>query len=90
VRPERRGRNTGIAYVGSFGEGPDTEMTAMGDVVNAIARLSSVAAVGDILMTAPAAASAGPSADTLERLPAAEGQGRGDRRPRREVSAGAR
>ncbi len=61
------GVNTGTAYVGSIGEGPDTEMTAMGDVVNTTARLSSVAAVGEILVTAAAAASAGLSADTLER-----------------------
>lgn len=61
------GVNTGIAYVGSIGEGPDTEMTAMGDVVNTTARLASVAGVGEILVTAAAAASAGLSGDALER-----------------------
>lgn len=61
------GVHTGTAYVGSIGEGHDTEMTAMGDVVNTTARLSSVAAAGEILVTATAAASAGLSGDTLER-----------------------
>jgi adenylate cyclase len=61
------GVNTGTAYVGSVGQGPDTELTAMGDVVNTTARLSSVAAAGEILVTAAAAASAGLSAETLER-----------------------
>ena len=60
------GVNTGVAYVGSIGEGSDTEMTAMGDVVNVTARLSSVAAAGEILVTAAAAAAAG-LADDLPR-----------------------
>lgn len=58
--------NTGTAYVGSIGQGHDTEMTAMGDVVNTTARLSSAAAAGEILVTASAATSSGLSADTLE------------------------
>ena len=53
------GVNTGVAYVGSIGEGSDTEMTAMGDVVNVTARLSSVAAAGEVLVTTVAAAAAG-------------------------------
>jgi adenylate cyclase len=53
------GVNTGVAYVGSIGEGSDTEMTAMGDVVNVTARLSSVAAAGEVLVTTAAAAAAG-------------------------------
>jgi len=53
------GVNTGVAYVGSIGEGSDTEMTAMGDVVNVTARLSSVAAAGEILVTTATAAAAG-------------------------------
>jgi adenylate cyclase len=61
------GVNTGTAYVGSIGEGHDTELTAMGDVVNTTARLASAAAAGEILVTAAAAASAGFSGDTLER-----------------------
>jgi adenylate cyclase len=58
--------NTGNAYVGSIGKGHDTEMTAMGDVVNTTARLSSVAAAGEILVTAATTRIAGLSADALE------------------------
>jgi adenylate cyclase len=53
------GVNTGVAYVGSIGDTSDTEMTAMGDVVNVTARLSSVAAAGEILVTSAAATAAG-------------------------------
>jgi adenylate cyclase len=60
------GINTGTAYVGSIGEGADTELTAMGDIVNTTARLSSVAASGEILVGAAAAGAAGLPAD-LER-----------------------
>ena len=51
--------NTGVAYVGSIGDGSDTEMTAMGDVVNVTARLASVAGAGEVLVTTAAAAAAG-------------------------------
>ena len=61
------GVNTGVAYVGSIGEGSDTEMTAMGDVVNVTARLSSMAAAGEILVTAAASAAASLSADLPRR-----------------------
>ena len=61
------GVNTGTAYVGSVGEGPDTELTAMGDVVNTTARLASAAAQGEILVTAATAVSAGLAADAFER-----------------------
>jgi adenylate cyclase len=60
------GVNTGIAYVGSIGEESDTELTAMGDIVNVTARLSSVAAAGEILVAAAAAVAAG-LATNLER-----------------------
>jgi adenylate cyclase len=53
------GVNTGVAYVGSIGEESDTELTAMGDIVNVTARLSSVAGAGEILVGAPAAVAAG-------------------------------
>lgn len=53
------GVNTGVAYVGSIGDSSDTEMTAMGDIVNVTARLSSVAGAGEILVATPAAAAAG-------------------------------
>jgi adenylate cyclase len=52
------GVNTGLAYVGAVGEGPDTELTAMGDTVNTTARLASAAGAGEILVTATAAANA--------------------------------
>jgi adenylate cyclase len=52
------GVNTGVAYVGSIGEGSGTEMTAMGDVVNVTARLSSAAGAGEILVTTAAATAA--------------------------------
>jgi adenylate cyclase len=45
------GINTGVAFVGSVGT-PDgrTDFTAMGDVVNVTARLSSLAAAGEIII----------------------------------------
>jgi adenylate cyclase len=60
------GVNTGIAYVGSIGEGHDTELTAMGDVVNTTARLASVANAGEVLVTMPAASAAGLATGALE------------------------
>jgi adenylate cyclase len=60
------GVNTGIAYVGSVGEGPDSDLTAMGDSVNTTARLATAAAQGEILVTTAAAASAGISIVGLE------------------------
>lgn len=56
--PVGAGVNTGQAYVGAIGEGPDTELTAMGDAVNTAARLASAAGPGEILITAAAAQSA--------------------------------
>ena len=61
------GVNTGVAYVGSIGDSADTELTAMGDVVNVTARLSSAAAAGEILVTTAAAAAAGLSDDLPRR-----------------------
>lgn len=58
------GVHTGVAYVGSIGDGLDTEMTAMGDVVNTTARLSSAAAAGEILITESSAT--GMRTDDLE------------------------
>jgi adenylate cyclase len=60
------GVNAGVAYVGSIGQGSDTELTAMGDIVNTTARLSSVAGAGEILLTVQAAAKAGISREGLE------------------------
>jgi adenylate cyclase len=61
------GVNTGTAYVGAVGEGHDTELTAMGDVVNTTARLASAAAAGEVLVTTAAAASARLTGESLER-----------------------
>jgi adenylate cyclase len=61
------GVNTGVAYVGSIGDSSDTEMTAMGDVVNVTARLSSVAAAGEVLVTTAAATAAGLPGDLPRR-----------------------
>ena len=61
------GVNSAIAYVGSVGQGMDTEMTAMGDSVNTTARLSSAAAAGEILVPVEAAAKAGVLPNGLER-----------------------
>ena len=61
------GVNTGIAYVGSVGEGPDSELTAMGDAVNITARLASAAGMGEVLVTDGAMASAGMSSEQFER-----------------------
>lgn len=44
------GIGVGVAYVGSVGDGPDTDLTAMGDLVNTTARLASAAAAGEILI----------------------------------------
>jgi len=57
--PIGAGVSTGTAYVGSIGSGSDTELTAMGDIVNTTARLASAAAPGEILVAAAAAAAAG-------------------------------
>lgn len=51
--------STGVAFVGSIGEGPDAELTAMGDIVNTTARLASAAGAGEVLVTTAAAKAAG-------------------------------
>ena len=61
------GVNTDVAYVGSVGQGLDTEMTAMGDAVNTTARLSSLAAAGEILVPIKAAEKANIRSEALER-----------------------
>jgi adenylate cyclase len=61
------GVNSGIAFVGSVGQGPDTELTAMGDAVNVTARLAAEAGAGEILVTAEAAAIAGDVVDREHR-----------------------
>jgi adenylate cyclase len=61
------GVNTGEAYVGTIGEGLDTELTAMGDEVNVAARLASTAGAGEILATEAVIARAGWTGNGIER-----------------------
>ena len=49
------GVHTGVAYVGRVGEGDACDFTAVGDAVNATARLASSAGAGEILVSAAAA-----------------------------------
>ena len=56
--PLGAGVHTGPAWVGAVGEGPRTDLTALGDTVNTTARLASVAGAGEILVSATAAAAA--------------------------------
>jgi adenylate cyclase len=60
------GIQTGNAFVGSVGEAPHTEMTALGDVVNTAARLASAAGAGEILVSREAADAAGLDSGALE------------------------
>jgi adenylate cyclase len=53
------GVHTGVAYIGSVGEPPVTDLTALGDVVNTTARLASAAATGETLVTEAAVLASG-------------------------------
>jgi adenylate cyclase len=55
--PIGAGVHTGIAFVGTIGEGDARDFTALGDSTNATARLASCAGTGEILISAAAAAS---------------------------------
>ena len=57
--PVGAGVHTGIAFVGSVGEGGVTDYTALGDAVNAAARVASMAGAGEVLVTRAAVQSAG-------------------------------
>ena len=61
------GVHTGVAYVGSVGEGAVPEFTALGDIVNTTARLASAAGAGELLVTNAAAAAAHFDTAGLER-----------------------
>jgi len=54
--PIGAGVHTGVAYVGTVGEGDAQDFTALGDAVNTTARLASSAGTGEILVTSAAAA----------------------------------
>ena len=60
--------HAGDAFVGATGPiGAVDDFTALGDVVNATARLASAARAGEVLVSVAAAAAAGTSTDGLER-----------------------
>ena len=50
--PVGAGVHTGVAYVGTIGEGDALDFTALGDSVNTAARIASSAGVGEILVSA--------------------------------------
>jgi adenylate cyclase len=56
--PVGAGVHTGVAYVGTVGEGDARDFTALGDPVNIAARLASEAGPGEILVSFGAAAAA--------------------------------
>lgn len=60
------GVHSGVAYIGSVGEPPITDFTALGDAVNVTARLASAAGAGELLISREAAAAAGLRTDALE------------------------
>lgn len=60
--------HTGEAFVGATGPaGTVNDFTALGDVVNATARLASTARAGELIVSAAAAEAAGTAAEGLER-----------------------
>jgi adenylate cyclase len=64
--PVGAGVHSGTAWFGAIGEGTHVELTAVGDAVNATARLASMAGPGEVLVTGEAAKAAGLD-PTLER-----------------------
>ena len=64
--PIGAGVHTGVAFVGSVGEGDDCDFTAVGDAVNTAARLASSAGAGEVLVSSAAADAAGLDSGDLE------------------------
>jgi adenylate cyclase len=64
--PVGAGVHTGIAYVGTVGEGDTFDFTALGDPVNTAARLAESAAAGEILVSSAAALAAAMDTSGLE------------------------
>ena len=64
--PVGAGVHTGVAYVGTVGEGDARDFTALGDAVNTTARLASSAAAGEILVTSAAASASALDTTGLE------------------------
>jgi adenylate cyclase len=65
--PVGAGVHTGKSFVGSVGEGDARDFTALGDTVNAAARLTGLAGAGEILVSADAAAAGSLESMGLER-----------------------
>lgn len=65
--PVGAGVHTGVAYVGSVGDGSVADFSAMGDAVNTTARLASAAAAGEILVTEEAWKRADAELETTSR-----------------------
>jgi adenylate cyclase len=61
------GIHTGRSFVGSVGVGDAQDFTAVGDTVNAAARLSGLAGAGEVLVSADAATAAGIDTTGLEK-----------------------
>jgi len=61
------GVHTGPSFVGSVGEGDARDFTALGDTVNAAARMSALAGPGEILISADSAAAAALDTSGLEQ-----------------------
>ena len=64
--PVGAGVHTGAAYIGTVGEDEALDFTALGDPVNAAARLSALAGIGEILVSSAAAEAAGLETKGLE------------------------
>lgn len=64
--PIGAGVHTGVAFVGSVGEGDDCDFTAVGDAVNTAARLASSAGSGEILVSTAALTASGLDSSGLE------------------------
>jgi class 3 adenylate cyclase len=59
--------HTGMSFVGAIGEGDARDFTALGDTVNAAARLTGLAGAGEILISVDTAGAAGLDTSRLER-----------------------
>jgi adenylate cyclase len=64
--PIGAGVHTGVAYVGSIGEGDACDFTAVGDAVNTTARLASSAGAGEVLLSRAAVEASGFDPSGLE------------------------
>jgi adenylate cyclase len=65
--PIGAGVHTGLSFVGSIGEGDARDFTALGDTVNAAARLSGLGGAGEILVSADAAMAVGLGTEGVEQ-----------------------